>query len=408
MIEKTNELLKLSYELERQKSLMAVLASKRDSAEALAAQLVIKNAELLRKSVDYVRPLKSLEDIRLIRDAGDYDKNLRQVLVIGYYGEDNYGDELMLQCLLKRLRRDGVQIWIGLFPAPHYCIERWKGCRCLYLPKTEEGILDCAVFFDELVLGGGAHIDDIDIRDPSFIPYLARRLSILMLRRAKTVRWIAVSANRCITNCQSIRELNEIVREGANISVRDRLSLETLRSAGVNVEGISLVDDPAFELDAQRKTLLVILAGLETQDRLETVVKDLISFCRTRPENWELCFVPFLNVRHYDLHLIEQVCKEINFGDILHYCAPEFSSIESMTLFFKAADLVFSMKYHASLLALLFGKPLVTYCLGHRHYYNKMHTLHERFQNDSIIDDGDYSSKTLIQKLYQAKPEQGH
>ena len=391
----------LREELENQKKISTCLAQQRDDAKKFADQLLVENAELILKSDDYILPLESLENIRDIRQQGNYDKSRRQILVIGYYGEDNYGDELMLDCLLKDLRRDDVQIWIALFPAPRYHVGRWKGCRCLYLPKSEEGILDCACFFDELVLGGGAHIDDIEIRDPTFIPYLARRLSLLMLRRAKRVRWIAVSSNRCIENQKCIKELNTLLREGAMISVRDHLSLKTLSEAGVDVSAITLAKDPALSI-VSRKTLLVVLAGLEIKERLKSIVFDLATFCRKSSEDWELCFVPFLNVRHHDLNLIKEVCAEVDLTDVVYYTAPEFTSIESMTLYFKAADLVFSMKYHASLLALHYRKPLVTYCLEHRHYFNKMHALHEYFGNKYILDALNYSHEALLLKLAEA------
>lgn len=397
-----DELQALREELERQRAYSFCLEKERNQAESLASELIIRNAELLKKSVDYITPLKSLEDIRLIKESGDYDKNRRQVLIIGYYGEENYGDELMLDNILKTLRKDDVQIWICLFPSPRYPYQRWKDCRCLYLPKTEEGILDCAVFFDELIVGGGAHIDDIEIRDPGFIPYLARRLSILMLRRRKVVRWIAVSSNREISNTECIKELTSIVREGAQISVRDQLTLASLQKAGIDTSHITLVDDPAFALDINRKTFLIILTGLETKTRLKEIVEDLVDFCAESKDDWELCFVPFLNVRHYDLELIEEVCQDINFKGVEHFIVPEFTDINSMSLYFKAADLVFSMKYHASLLALLFGKPLVTYCPEHRHYFNKMHSLHQRFANDKIIDSSAYSNDLLKQTIVEA------
>lgn len=397
-----DELLILRKELEKQKTYSLCLETKKNQAESLASELVIKNAELLKESIDYIAPLQSLEDIRLIKENGDYDKNRRQVLILGYYGEENFGDELMLDNILKSICHDDVQFWICLFPSPRYPLQRWKGCRCLYLPKTEEGILDCAVFFDELIVGGGAHIDDIEIRDPGFIPYLARRLSILMLRRRKVVRWIAVSSNKEITNSQCIHELDEIFNDGADISVRDRLSLETLQKAGLDTSRISLVDDPAFSLDAHRKTLLVILSGLETRNRLREIVEDLVLFCKDNKNTWELCFVPFLNTRHYDQKLINEICSDINFEGVTNFIAPEFTDVESMTLYFKAADLVFAMKYHASLLALHYGKPLVSYCLDHRHYFNKMHALHERFENPYIIDASGFTSKILQQTLENA------
>lgn len=399
MSNKVEELQVLREELERQRTYLSCLETQRNQAVSLASELIIRNAELLKKSVDYIAPLKSLEDIRLIKESGDYDKNRRQVLIVGYYGEENYGDELMLDNILKTLHQDDVQIWICLFPSPRYPYQRWKDCRCLYLPKTEEGILDCAVFFDELIVGGGAHIDDIEIRDPAFIPYFARRLSILMLRRRKVVRWIAVSSNKEISNAECIKELSSIVSEGAQISVRDRLTLASLQKAGIDTSKITLVDDPAFALDIHRKTFLIILSGLETKPRLNVIVEDLVNFCAKSKENWELCFVPFLNVRHYDLELIDEICQGTDFKGVEHFIAPEFSDIASMTLYFKAADAVFSMKYHASLLALLYGKSLVTYCPSHRHYFNKMHALHESFRNASIIDAIDYSADMLNQCL---------
>lgn len=67
----------------------------------------------------------------------------------------------------------------------------------------------------------------------------------------------------------------------------------------------------------------------------------------------------------------------------------------------KGCDLFINMKYHASLISLLFDKPTISVVYdAHPHYYNKMTYLHQRFnKTDCLIYFSKYENGSITDKL---------
>lgn len=322
----------------------------------------------------------------------NHDQSKKQILILGYYGEDNYGDELMLSCLLKRISKSGVnaEVSVCLFPSQNYPLSRWKGVHCYLLPTSEETLPRIADYYDEVIIGGGAHIDDEPINSVGFLPYLARKLSLLALSKKKDVKWIAVSTNRCLKEKDFLGDLQTIVDGSSQFSVRDKFSFQALIDSGLNVSNVTLQEDLAFDIDAKKKWMLVILNLLHPRDELVVINQQLVDFCRER--GYGIYYLPFLNVKHLDVNLYLDIMSRTEFYNVQKCILPEFTSVESLLPYFKAADIVFSMKYHSSLLSLHYGIPTLSFVVDHKHYHNKMNSLHEKYSDEFIIQCSDYLS----------------
>ena len=78
-----------------------------------------------------------------------------------------------------------------------------------------------------------------------------------MLDRNKTVRWLGVSTNRELDRVTYIDKLRHIVPRLTTFTVRDNLSIDTLKNAGISTDNVQLVDDIAFEIGGGTQKLSV-------------------------------------------------------------------------------------------------------------------------------------------------------
>ena len=334
----------------------------------------------------------------------------RRVLIVGWFGAQNFGDELMLKCMLDRFEKEGEDVEISVL------IEKNDGyrflnipgsVRCFYPPETESDLASACRYFDEFILAGGAHIDDTPIKSFDFIPYLIVRLSLEALRLGKTVRWIAASANRAFSDPDYVRALKTISDEAAVFSVRDAFSLGALERIGVR--NASFERDLAFDIEpvihAHEKIAIVTLVDFAGRKFLEPLAADLFAFFAGRMERtgekWRLCFLPFYLTKSCDRKLFEKLLSAVDTQGVPHFIAEEIESVETMLMLFRAADLTVSMRYHAALLADLFGMPNLVICPdSHRHYFNKMHALAASYPEISrLIDASAYVQAALFTNL---------
>lgn len=335
----------------------------------------------------------------------------RRILLVGWYGAQNFGDELMLRCMLQRFATvsgKDVELSVLIERNDRYrFINIPKNVRCFYPPETETDLLAACNWFDEIVLGGGAHIDDAPIKNFDFIPYLMIRLSQEALNRGKTVRWISVSSNRSLQDPVYLEALRKIAARAATFSVRDAFSLDVLREAGV--PNVTLDRDIAFDVEplaeSRSKVALVLLVDFIETDQLKKVVGDLFDFFAERMlhtnELWQLCFLPFYLENSNDRSLYERLLQKVKTRGVPHFIAEEIESAETMLMLFKSADLALSMRYHGALLADIFNVPNLVLCPDlHRHYFNKMHALSNAYPKVSrLIDISAYTTEALFEHL---------
>ena len=91
----------------------------------------------------------------------------------------------------------------------------------------------------------------------------------------------------------------------AYFSVRDTYSLETLKSAGINVSKIRLEVDLAFKYPIRRKRLVLTLVPLSPEN-LKELAALIFDFTQTSGENWLILCLPFCLQHNYDLETIER------------------------------------------------------------------------------------------------------
>ncbi|MDD2573512.1 MAG: polysaccharide pyruvyl transferase CsaB [Bacillota bacterium] len=168
---------------------------------------------------------------------------MHKILVSGYYGFGNIGDESILSALVENLRHAGSDIEITVLSANPSFTES----------RHEVGAVDRKNFFeiymaikncDLFISGGGGLLQDVtsekSIRYYLGLIYIATRLNKKVMMYGQGIGPITKRANRALTK--------SILNRVNAITVRDEQSVEDLKSMGVSRPPIYMTSDPVVTL----------------------------------------------------------------------------------------------------------------------------------------------------------------
>ncbi len=176
--------------------------------------------------------------------TGEEVPKIKKILISGYYGFGNIGDEAILASTVAAFRSKdpNVQI-IALSECPK---TTEKSYNITALPRMSVLTVVKAVGTSHMVLFGGGSL----LQDSTSFRSLMYYLSILFLSRLQR-KPVVVYANGIgpVTSWIGRRLTKLALSNVAEITVRDQESLDALRKMGVS-RPVKVTADPAFLLDA--------------------------------------------------------------------------------------------------------------------------------------------------------------
>lgn len=198
----------------------------------------------------------------------DYEK----VLIAGYFGYGNTGDEAILAGMLALLRhcRPDLSFSVLSGDPPRTCREHAvESIAWTDLPAIAREVERS----DLVLLGGGGLFHDLGGAD---FESLLSSSYVGLTGYAGVALMAALNGRPCMIYAVGVgpletetgKELTRVAFEAAGAaSVRDRPSLELLWRLGVEVDRVSLAADPAYGLAADRATAAAVLerAGVDRQ-----------------------------------------------------------------------------------------------------------------------------------------------
>jgi len=180
-----------------------------------------------------------------------------KILVLGYYGAPNMGDELMLTAIINQIKSNNREIYVLFEDNQNYNFSQWDGINFLEYPKNQKNVIQMANYFDTLIVGGGAHLDDTLYDDKTafswHIPEMMMLLSKIFINKKKKTYFLSLSSNTKIKNKKFIKDLKQIINKATYFSVRDKYSMDELVRNGINSKKIKLLNDPVFLLENNDK-----------------------------------------------------------------------------------------------------------------------------------------------------------
>lgn len=322
-----------------------------------------------------------------------------RILIAGWYGADNLGDELMLRAVIEHLpaetlARTAVLLWDN---STYDRLSLDARVHAIHYPATTRELDAIVDHFDIVIWGGGAIIDDKQFNNDANnfnTGNLFIRINELMIGRGKSVYCLGLSANENISNQVYLRRLKHIIEQSRHFSLRDKRSKALLVSLGMPADNIALCEDLVFSMPSVRKlkakqtttpndyTLGFVLFHTDMLlDVHEHLIREAVTTLKAVMPKTKLkvLLIPFLNEGEFD-HRMNLELKnrlEQNSGSDLsielanYELNPQLSPICS-------CDSVICYKYHAALIACCAGIPcLMVSRSEHPHYANKMGHLAE-------------------------------
>ena len=337
----------------------------------------------------------------------------QKVLVVGFYGAPNLGDELMLQSVLNKMDATKTAITVMLADNPNYKLLNYSNINYIHYPKTNMDINIMANYFDKIVFGGGALIEDKHFDEPDAYKHntatILIELSMAAISNNKKVYCLGLSTSKELSNEKYKTKLEYIIDKADYFSLRDKNSVETLKKSGLkNTKKIKIINDLAMSLPDREYTLKnnkeltvgMVLVGFSEQEMLKNIIRWTHDYFKEQKKSAKIKCIPFYDYNHCDINELTKLVKSLELEDVVEVL-PYFQAYNDIAEVFLECDLIVTMRYHASVLALKFGIPSIHIIYDfHPHYENKMNALKEKYEiHDAFISCINMNKESFINSI---------
>jgi hypothetical protein len=228
------------------------LTSLQKDIEKISADLLDKTNEC-RETMNKISKIESLFSYvsldKLALGVVNRIHTKPRILLCGFYGANNLGDELMLESILEIIRQDEYEITIMVSDNEYLDVAKYAGLQIICAPKMINDYFILSNFYDLMIVGGGAMIDDDNYgakKERSSLTYSLIKLSRCFINSHKQSLWIGISAVTDINNKELARDLKEVINNSNYFSVRDKYSLLVLAELGIDTKKVKLIHDLVF------------------------------------------------------------------------------------------------------------------------------------------------------------------
>jgi polysaccharide pyruvyl transferase CsaB len=276
------------------------------------------------------------------------------LLISGYYGLGNAGDEAVLGGLLEGMKQVGLDADVTVLSASPRLTEQWHGVRAA--PRMKASLLQALARCDVLVSGGGSLLQDVT----SFAS-LAYYLGIMVSAKAMGKKVVvAAQGMGPLNQSRSRRWVGWVLNRADLITLRDEDSATLLRACGVR-RTLHVTADPAFLLTSfqprlRRAENLRVGLALRTWGDRDAAAWG-IGVCERLLERGAQ---PLLLPMHEpsDRFLAEQIRQKIGAQVEI---PPVPQTMEDVLRTIQSCDVMVAMRLHALILAAGMGIPLLAW-----------------------------------------------
>ncbi|MEI8128417.1 MAG: polysaccharide pyruvyl transferase CsaB [bacterium] len=280
-------------------------------------------------------------------------KKSKNILISGYYGFDNFGDEAILGVLTKKLKElNANTVVLSSNPTKTADLYGVSSTYFFNLPQVILKIINC----DILISGGGSLLQDVT-SIKSLLYYLWVINTALFFRKKVVIFAQGIGP---INNKFGAFLTKKVLQKCSLTTVRDRKSRMLLQKWGVKAD---LVCDPLFGLDLAPKTQSGKV-GVQLRDFKTVTEKLLIKLAEQLNKDFSDREIEIFSFQD---SLDLTVCKR--FETILRSINPQIKTEliynqTSQEIFEKISELdyMIAMRFHAVLVALKYGIKTLAVC----------------------------------------------
>jgi polysaccharide pyruvyl transferase CsaB len=267
-----------------------------------------------------------------------------RVVLSGYYGFGNAGDESVLAGLLDGLRSEEPGIQVIVLSANPDSTRRTHGVDAI--PRARPGIVGALRASDGLISGGGSLLQDRTSPRPvayyAGLMHLARVLGRPYVIHAQGLGPITRRANRALAT--------SALRGAAHVSLRDPASVAFARELGVR-RPIDLVPDPALALRPPAGAGGHLLLAVRSWGSSMAHVDGLRAALRELATEMPILALPMQDPADREASMV--AIDGITGAEVM----PPGASLDEQLAAIGSASLVVGMRLHALILAAAAGVP---------------------------------------------------
>lgn len=326
---------------------------------------------------------------------------MKTVVISGYYGYENMGDEALLAAIVSALKTEIADLHIIVLSA------RPDETAGRYGVESVSRINVGAVFSalrraDLLISGGGSLLQDVT--GPLTIPYY---LSIVAMAKmlGKPVMFYAQGIGP-VDGALGKRLIKLLADKVEVITLRDAASFDFLRELGVSRPVIEVTADPVFGLDLQKvksnpekvpETPATGSTGkpvmglfIREWQGLEPCLDALAGLADyMMDQGWEIIFIPMQYPA--DLTPARETARRMNLPPVI---IEEGLGFRSLTKLISSLDLVIGMRLHALIIAAGCEVPMLGLS-----YDPKVSEFMDMIEQPVLRDLSGLSQETLIKAV---------
>lgn len=346
-----------------------------------------KNFNLMLNFIKEQNKYSNLEMLTL-----DNNVKKKRVLLIGFYGAPNLGDELMLEVIVSKLKKiNNIDLTVMLSENREFDITNYPSLKIINYPKSILDINILANYFDTVIVGGGALLDDSDYdyyNDQLTLSNSLINICYRMIQFNKQTILYGLSTSNTFSNEEYLAKLDYIFKNCAYISLRDTNSLEVLKKYKIDVSRVKIVDDLVFcckeNKNYVKKKSNFITIGIdfickyENYDLLKNCVNWLCDYLYDNNVKYKILLIPFYEYQKNDSLFYNKLKNELKNDNV--FILDYLCKFENIKKEFSTIDYMINMRYHGSILAYLFSIPSLNIIFDvHNHYLNKMNYLFNNY-----------------------------
>ena len=327
----------------------------------------------------------------------------KKILVYGWFGENNLGDELLLDSMIYMINQNVNNAEINVMASkPKEVKKNHKGINCisttinLSVKSVIKNII-CNPFktlynviaSDVLIVAGGGAISDWNPNSTKDMFFLINVFNKLK----KKIFLLGIGAGP-INKKESYIRFKNVLEKANYITVRDEYSFNELKKIGI--KNLKITNDLVFNFPIKSnknvkevKKIGLVLAPvcMEKKEKFLKFVEEIRSLIDSLKKEYEISIIPFQN--NYDFILTKY------FSDIdgIKIYDDEKSYNYLMDIF-SEQDLIIGMRFHSIVLSLMMNKYIIPIV-----YHPKNYELIKEFELEIYISsngDGNNWSDTNI------------
>ena len=206
---------------------------------------------------------------------------MSDVIISGYYGLGNSGDEALLKSIVDDLKKVNPDITITALSGNAQLTKKLYGIKTISRFNIFSIIKEFAGA--KLLISGGGTL----LQDATSTKSLLYYLGIISLAKKMGLKVMVYANGLGPLKEKNVKKVGKVLNGVDLITLRENVSLEEIKRCGVTQTEVKVTADPAFNLLAASKERADEILSKYSAERDDKLIAVSVRRCKDLPENFE-------------------------------------------------------------------------------------------------------------------------